>query len=152
MKGRFLASKDLKQLKQLFEQYWGFTEKLDYFFFQTEKGRIYVVSRDLEKLELTDYKINTIGMYFAEFKKEQLRLSIEGSQIIGPKATKNVLELDEEEMRAWMRGEDLDKETGLKDFAIIKHGNDFLGTGKCVEGKVLNFVPKARRLMVADLP
>jgi NOL1/NOP2/fmu family ribosome biogenesis protein len=30
-------------------------------------------------------------------------------------------------------------------FVILKHENDFLGTGKYKNEKILNFVPKARR-------
>jgi len=152
MKGKFLSSKELKQIRQLLDQQWGITEKPDYQFFMTEKGRIYIVSRDIAKLDLSLYRINSVGMYFGELKKELLRLSIEGSQLIGPKAKKNVLELNKDEMKAWLRGEDLDKEVEYRGFVIIKHGTDYIGSGKAVEGKILNFVPKARRLKTADMP
>ena len=49
-----------------------------------------------------------------------------------------------------MKGEDLDKEFNGKGFLIIKHNNDYLGTGKYRDGRILNFVPKTRRLNVSD--
>jgi len=33
---------------------------------------------------------------------------------------------------------------------LIKYKNDFLGTGKIKENKVLNFVPKGRRLNINE--
>ncbi len=151
MKGKFLASKELKPIKQLLDQQWGFTE-VEHAFFKTQKDKLYIISRDIAKLDLSLYRIIQVGMYFGELKKGLLRLSIEGSQLVGPKAKKNVVELDEEEMRAWLRGEDLDKEIDAEGFVIVKHNKDFFGSGKYKEGKILNFVPKSRRLMVADLP
>ncbi|MBI4140217.1 hypothetical protein HY485_00100, partial [Candidatus Woesearchaeota archaeon] len=101
----------------------------------------------VDQIDFSKLRINSIGLYFAEFRNNELRLSIEGSQIIGPKATKNVVELNNDELKQWLRGEDLEKECDENGFVIIKHGNDYLGCGKIKEGKVLNFVPKARRLM-----
>lgn len=89
-------------------------------------------------------------MYIGEFKKGELRLSIEGSQLIGPHAKKNVVELDRNELRQWLRGEDLIKEVKEEGYVIMKSNNDFVGCGRVKEGKILNFVPKARRLLVSD--
>jgi len=33
---------------------------------------------------------------------------------------------------------------------MIKHDNDYLGSGKATKGIILNFVPKTRRLNVSD--
>jgi len=43
-------------------------------------------------------------------------------------------------------GRELNIKTGKRDFLIIKHGDDFLGTGKVSEEKIGNFIPKNRRL------
>ena len=143
----FLTTKELKPILALLKEQWGYEEKLEYAFVLTDKERIYIVNRSIDALDLTKLRINSVGLYFAEFRNNELRLSIEGSQIIGPKATKNVVELDNAELKQWLRGEDLEKQNGAQGFVIIKHGNDYLGCGKCKEGKILNFVPKARRLM-----
>ena len=106
-----------------------------------------MISRDLEKIDTSKIRINNLGLYIAEVKKEQLRLSIEGSQLIGPVATKNVLELDTAQMKKWFKGEDIDVDEEFEGFAILKHGDDFIGSGKYKEGHIINFVPKARRLI-----
>jgi NOL1/NOP2/fmu family ribosome biogenesis protein len=77
---------------------------------------------------------------------EELRLSIEGSQIIGKVAKRNVLELDDDLAKKWMSGEDFEIKTELNGFVIIKNRVDFLGCGRVAKGKLFNYVPKERRV------
>ena len=85
-------------------------------------------------------------MYFCELGKE-IRLSIEGSQLVGPKATKNIAEITEQQAKQWLKGEDLEiKDNHYSGFIIIKHDNYFLGAGKYKENKILNYVGKSRRI------
>ena len=131
----------------LLNEQWGFDKKLDYAFVLTEKERIYLIKRSIDNLDLTKLRINSLGLYFAEFRNNELRLSIEGSQIVGPFATKNFVVINDNELRQWLRGEDLIKECTQTGFVIIKHSEDYLGCGKYKDGTILNFVPKTRRLM-----
>ena len=86
-------------------------------------------------------------MDFCEIDGKGIRLSIEGSQIVGLKAAKNVVDLDEEETKRWFKGEDLEKECkDCSGFVVLRHKNDFLGTGKYTNGKILNYVSKTRRV------
>jgi len=148
-----LASKDKKQLLALIKAQWTADFKPDFVFFRNEKQKIYVIHKDIAKIDLSGARINTVGMYFGEQKKGELRLSIEGSQLIGPLAKKNVVELDEKEAIAWLRGEDLNKEGDWSGFVIVKHNDDYMGSGKYTADKrLLNFVPKARRLISGELP
>jgi len=143
---KILNKKETKRILAMLEKQWGFKEEMDYAFLETEKNKIYIANKEVFDLDLSKVKINSIGMYFAEAVSD-IRLSIEGSQIVGPKADKNVVELDENELKHWMAGEDIDKDTGCTGFVIIRHKDDFFGTGKATaEGKILNFVPKVRRM------
>jgi len=144
-----LNSKETKEIYKKLKDVFGFEEKLDYAFLMNKDGKIYIVNKEIDKIDFTNLRVDAVGMYFAEIKDGELRLSIEGSQLIGPKAGKNVAELSDEEMRKWLRGIDFEKnlENG---FYIMKHGNDFMGTGKCSRGKIYNYVPKARRIMSLD--
>ncbi|MBW3002039.1 hypothetical protein KY338_02650 [Candidatus Woesearchaeota archaeon] len=148
-----LASKDKKQLLALIKKQWEADFKPELVFFINEKQKIYAVHKDIAKIDLSGARINTVGMYFGEQKKGELRLSIEGSQLIGPTAKKNVVELDKEEVLEWLRGVDLHKEGDWSGFVIVTHNDDFMGTGKYTQDKrILNFVPKARRLILGELP
>ncbi|MBW2985934.1 hypothetical protein KY333_01055 [Candidatus Woesearchaeota archaeon] len=148
-----LGSKEKKQLLAVIKKQWDADFKPDLVFFKNEKQKIYAVHKDVAKIDLSGARINSVGMYFGEDKKGELRLSIEGSQLIGPLAKKNVIELDDEESIAWLRGTDLQKEGDWSGFIIIKHNDDYLGTGKyTLDKRLLNFVPKARRLILGELP
>ena len=126
--------------------------KLDNAFLQSEKDKIYIINKEINKVNLEKLRINSMGLYFGVLINNKLRLSIEGSQIIGPKAKKNVLELDNEQVKQWLRGEDilfnnnLINKNELSDFVIIKNNNDFYGCGKTRDNKILNYMPKIRRV------
>lgn len=123
---------------------------------QSSKNKIYLLSRDFAKVDDKKLRIDSAGLYFGEImKNDELRLSIEGSQLIGPMAKKNVVELSDDETSSWLRGEDIEKELKTEGFVILKNKNketgkyDFLGSGKykTEEKKILNYVPKTRRVL-----
>jgi len=143
---KILNKKEIKSILELIKNQWGASADMDYAFLKTDKGKIYVVNSDISKLELGKLRINSIGLYFAEIRDGGIRLSIEGSQIIGPKSKKSVLELNDNEAKEWMRGNDLEMKGDFSGFLIIKHKEDFLGCGKYANGKILNYIGKARRV------
>lgn len=90
--------------------------------------------------------VERIGVYFAKIVNEEIRLSIEGVQILKDQINKNILKINDEQAERWMKGQELDIKTGKRGFLIIKNNEDFLGCGKASEEKVGNFIPKTRRL------
>ena len=143
---KILNKNEIKAILELIKNQWGASADMTYAFLKTDKGKIYVVNSDISRLELGKLRINSIGLYFAEIRDGGIRLSIEGSQIIGPKSKKSVLELNDNEAKEWMRGNDLEMKGDFSGFLIIKHKEDFLGCGKYANGKILNYIGKARRV------
>ncbi len=149
-KWKVLNSKEVRALADMVKQQWGcglsgLSESCG--FLEGKTGDIFLISRDIERLDLERLRIDSLGLYFGEQKNSELRLSIEGSQLIGKAATKNVVEIDDAEFKDWIRGNDLEKSpSDCSGFVIIRHNSDFIGCGRCKEGKILNFVPKARRV------
>ena len=147
MELKALNGKEIKKVLAMVEEQWGAKLKLDYAFLQSAKNRIFLINREISRIDISKLRINAMGMYFCEIADKGIRLSIEGSQIVGPSASKNVLVLNDHEAKLWLKGEDLEKEgIGLKGFVLIKHNGDFLGSAKVVTGKILNFVGKTRRI------
>ena len=146
---RALSVRDLKPVLKLFEDQWGCVPDFSWAWYQSSKNDLFIVSKDIVKVDAQKLKINSVGLYLGEMKDWKLRLSIEGSQLIGPIAKKNVVELNKDEREKWLRGEDLEKPVKEEGFVIMKAGNDFVGCGRVKEGRILNFVPKARRLLVS---
>jgi NOL1/NOP2/fmu family ribosome biogenesis protein len=137
-----------KLLKKLNEQF-GIKE-IPWEIARLGKERIILFSGDIsekEIFELDDFaRIEGIGLYFAKEQNEEIRLSIEGSQLLKNQIPKNIFELDEKQAEQWMLGQELNIKTGKKGFLIMKFKDDFFGTGKASENKISNFVPKSRRL------
>ena len=144
----YMGSRELKEFFKLIEKQYGKTPALfEKLAFIRGKERIFAISRDVELIDMKNLRVNSLGLYIAEVKNGQLRLSIEGAQLIGPDATKNVYELSEEQLKEWFKGNDIKIEGVYDGFVILKNGTDYVGSGKYKEGLIMNFVPKARRLL-----
>ena len=141
-----MNSKDTKQVYALLNKQFGFEKKLDYAFFKNEKNKVFIINKDIKDIHMDKLRVNSLGMYFCEFPfPNQIRLSIEGSQLIGNDCTTNIAELNEEEIQEWRKGYDLQKSVP-EGFVIIKHKNNFYGCGKATKEKILNYFPKTRRI------
>lgn len=146
-------SKEVKLFRERVEEQWGCEWEPDGALIANTKGDVFLVTRDLAKIAWEKLRISSVGLYIAEYRYEEgrIRLSIEGSQLIGPLAKKNVVDVDKDEAMRWMKGHDLDvQERSAKEpfqgHVIVRCGKDFMGTGAYKDGKLLNHVPKARRL------
>jgi len=157
---RTLSSKERKKvLEKLHEQFGCDTEFLKKYvwLFKEQKAKYYIATEDVLALDLAALPVETLGLYVcSELKNGEMRLSIEGSQLIGPSCTKNILELDDGEFKLWIRGHDIEKETALTGFLVVKHRDDFVGSGKPVldekTGRILvhNYIPKTRYVRSED--
>ena len=146
---KILNSREIKEIYRMIESQWGAKIKLDCGFLRNSRNRVFIVSKDLSKIDMSKLRLNSIGLYFCDIDNKGISLSIEGSHIIGEKANKNIVEINEEETKKWFKGEDLEKECKeCKGFVILKNKNDFLGTGKYSNGKIMNYVGKSRRLNI----
>ncbi|MBC8444307.1 hypothetical protein H8D83_01845 [Candidatus Woesearchaeota archaeon] len=147
---KILNNKEIKKITEILKQQFGFKEKLDYVFLMNQRNRLYLINKDLAKLNLETLRIDSIGLYFGEYRRDEVRLSIEGGQMIGKKVTKNIIELNDREAEEWLTGQDIHKKSNVSGFVILKHKEDILGCGRYKEEKILNYVPKERRLRVVS--
>jgi NOL1/NOP2/fmu family ribosome biogenesis protein len=143
---RVLNSKEKKRLLNLINEQFECDFDLDYEVFMNNRNRIFLLSKDFSKIEISKLRINSLGLYFGEVSEKEIRLSLDGSFIIGKTAKRNVVSLDDEQARKWMAGEDIAVDSTLSGFVIIKNNDDFLGCGKISNGKLYNYVPKERRV------
>ncbi|MEM3373672.1 MAG: hypothetical protein QXE31_00475 [Candidatus Woesearchaeota archaeon] len=146
---RILNSKEKKELlNKIKEQFDSNLSDLDqYIFLINPKNKIFIISNDFSKIDIKELRINSLGLYLGEIYNNELRLSIEGSQIIGKSAKKNILELNNELAEQWLKGLDIDLNQDYKNsFYLIKNNNNFIGCGKIINKKLFNYVPKERRI------
>lgn len=131
---------------ELFETY-GFETPNNWEFRELGKNRVWLLSKKVSEFNTNDYNVESEGLYFAYFDKNRLRLSPEGAQLIGETASKNVLELNEDESEKIIRGFDIEKNTGLEaEYVILKTSKGILGVGKNKKSKVLCQFRKNRRI------
>lgn len=94
--------------------------------------------------------IERVGIYFAKEQNNEVRLTIDGVHLLQNQITKNILEINEKQLQEWLHGNELNLDTNLRGFVVIKCENDFVGTGKASQGKITNFIPKNRRLKLKN--
>jgi NOL1/NOP2/fmu family ribosome biogenesis protein len=146
-----LNAKEIKAIREKLDIEFGFSDELPYHFILNTKNNLYIIDRSLQEDHIKNLRIDTIGLYFGELYNNELRLSIEGSQIIGPKAKKNILDISDEEVTQWMKGDDIELGTDAPaGFVLIKNKDDYLGCGKIIQGKLRSFISKARKLKVVN--
>lgn len=141
------------------------------------KDRLRIFTGNLSEREINFLaslvRIETVGLYFAfvknqrmvfdrarnssefrHFKEQEFRVGFD-SCFLFKEAKKNVFELNEEQARKWLAGEDLnldleniDKNNFTSNFVFLRYKEDVVGCGKFVpsQNKILNFVPKERRI------
>ena len=141
-----LNSKEIKKILSLLEKQFGFNSKLDYVFLRNNENKIFLINRDIERIDLDRLRINNIGLYFGKIEHDMIRLSIEGSQLIADRCNKNIIILDNEQMKEYFKGENIKIDSELKGFVILKNKEDIIGCGKINNNLLLNFMPKERRI------
>ena len=147
-----LNTRDIKKIKEAVIREFGYFPEEEYAFIQNENNKLYIVSKDIAKINLKNLIIDRVGLYFAEVKNTQVRLSKEGAQLLAEAARKkkieltNVVELTAEETKAYFHGEDLPKELGTENrLILLSYNHNILGCAKYKEQKILNFLPKIHR-------
>ena len=142
---KILNSKEKKiLLKQIQEKFKTSKLDLNYIFLKNNEGKVFLLSNYFKNLDTKNLRINSLGLYFANISKD-VRLTIEGSQLIGNKA-KNILEINDKQLKEWLKGYDIEIDKKLNGFVIIKNNNDFYGCGFYKDKKILNYIPKERRI------
>ncbi len=177
---RFLNSKEIKKIKEQIIKQFGFfpeyriamsNEKADagvkndaghgdkqeyafrqeYAFLLNEKEKLFIVNKDVEQVNLRNLKLDRLGLYFADMKNEQIRLSKEGAQFLALKAgeqgkrqeLKNAVELNKEEVHDYFAGRELEKDLGKENrLVLLEFEGDVFCCTQYKEGKILNFMPK----------
>jgi NOL1/NOP2/fmu family ribosome biogenesis protein len=141
---KILNKKQIKNILNELKEYYGIKElKIDYAFLQNNKDKLYIISKDFDNIT-TNMRINGLGLYFLN-NSRGLRLSIEGSQIVGKNATDHIHKLNNKDIKLWLNGQDLDCKD-LYGYYLIKNKKDFYGVGYAKDGRMKNFIPKYRRI------
>lgn len=139
---RIVTEKERELIIAILRKWFGISE--DIF-----KGKRVMISRG-GRIYLSGCVFNGItepyymGLYIGQLEKDGIRLSVEGAEFVERHASKGILEICEEEMQAWMMGKDLEKD--VRGYVIIRCNHYVLGCGKGTGKRIINFLPRTRRI------
>ncbi|MEK6969985.1 MAG: hypothetical protein AABW48_06165 [Nanoarchaeota archaeon] len=146
---KILNNHEVKKIKEIILRDYGYFPEENYAYLLSEKEKIFLVNKDVARIDLEKLRIDRVGLCFAEMKDGKIRLSKEGAQLLaqqGLEKLKNVVELTAAELKKYFLGEDLPKELGEESkFVLLKYKNDILGCAKYKEKNIINFLPKIHR-------
>jgi NOL1/NOP2/fmu family ribosome biogenesis protein len=144
--------KIVDDLKEMYE----FLGAIEGALLMNKEKKIFLITPDIAKISRDqdkELRLDAAGLYIGKIEVNGIRLSMEGSQLIGPYSKKHVLEIDEEHLEHWVKGEDFtlsekeQKKTGNEEgFFIIKFNNDYIGCGQIKNNNLRSLVSKERRL------
>ncbi len=147
-----LNTREVKKIKEHLQRQFGYALREDYAYLQSEKDKIFIINKDVAKIDLKKVIVDKLGLYFAELRNEEVRLSKEGAQLLGREAAENdqklnnVVSLTAEEAKLYFQGVDLVKDLGQgSKLVLIGYGGEIIGCSRYKDGKVLNFLPKIHR-------
>jgi len=156
-----LNTREKKKILDELKELYGFAGKLEGALLMNTQSKLFLMSNYVELMgrkEEKEVRIDAAGLYIGRIEeKGGIRLSMEGSQLVGPKASKHVLIIDEAHLVNWVKGEDFTlseeekKQVGEEHgFFIIKFEKDFIGCSQVKNDNVRSLVSKERRLKVLN--
>lgn len=138
------------QVWQLLKKQFGIPKLTGYRFLKSGQKRIRLISEAafnlLSKLPYT----GTTGLYIGEYSPNAFRLSMDGAQLLGHRATKQKVKLTDAQAQQWLQGESINYEDKQRGYVIVAYNNIILGCGSLSKGLLRSFVPKIRRLKTSD--
>ena len=123
--------------------------------FEIRKERVFVFKKNLkpfwEELKKKNIRVNPLGIYFGKIKNnEKIQLSIEGAQIVGKNAKKNVFEInDYNELYEFLLGKPIELRNVEKhNFPILKYKELVICAASSRENEIISIFPKVARKMI----
>jgi NOL1/NOP2/fmu family ribosome biogenesis protein len=147
-----LKSRERKPLLKAICEAYGCSDIFSEFtVFKTSKEeKIWIAPKEVFDMNVERLRPQSVGLYVGRIDRGVVRPSIEGAQIIGKTATKNIAEIDKERLWDFLRGFDVEasklidaKENG---YVLVKYNTDILGVSKLIGNTLQNVLPKSRKL------
>lgn len=146
---KILTQREKKEIEKALNENFGI-EKIPGALIKKGEEKIFLFQGDLTSQEVREIEditpIEVIGVYFAKEQEGEVRLSIEGTYLMKDQISKNIFDMTDQQEEDWIRGRELNIQTGKRGYLAMRYKGDFLGCGKASAEKISNFVPKTRRL------
>ena len=148
-----LGKEDIDRLQGILDKNFGGEFDLkNYGVMLGSEERIWIASKDVFLFEFGRLPVNSVGINFGKMKRnEKFRLTIEGAQMVGRTAERNIAKVKDEDAEKFLRGEDIIAIENVKcdehNFVLVKTlSGRIIGSAMIAEGLLKNFLPKSRRI------
>lgn len=143
----FIKSSEKKEMITELKENFGI-EDLPYLLIESGKEKIRGFTGSLSKEEIIQFGeiayVEGVGIYLLK-KEEALRMGFDATQLLSAQITKNIIDISEEQAMQWLRGHDIEIQSP-RGVVVVRYQGDFLGCGKSTGERIVNHVPKERRL------
>lgn len=144
----FASEAERREILDYFSLRFGIPEKAFEGFCFLKGGRKIWVVRDHPELEriLQEMKAESAGIPLLRTKASTWKPTTSGLQVFGHHATRNVVELGEEDLPLFLGGKTMEAPSFLEPgFAVIRWRGKVLGCAACGKGKIRSQIPRKRR-------
>jgi NOL1/NOP2/fmu family ribosome biogenesis protein len=148
-----LNSREKKRIVGMLREAYGCEDVFSKFalLMSEEKEKIWIANPELFTPDLSGLNVTNIGLYFGRMDKDKIRLSREGSQMVGKTANRNIAEVDNLEL---IKGENV-KAVATNDcdegeYVLVKYKEDFIGIARYKNGLLENVAPRGRKMRIED--
>ncbi|MFH1834810.1 MAG: hypothetical protein ABH851_01325 [Methanobacteriota archaeon] len=117
--------------------------KGEYLYRETKGGVKYFLYTGCENPGLD---VEWTGLHIGTLVEGVFQPTIEGAQLLGPSAGKNVVSVSREEAEKLMSGEEIMVENSVEGVVLLEVEELFFGAGKSEKGKIKQFITKSRLL------
>ncbi|MEM5836132.1 MAG: hypothetical protein QW040_04100 [Candidatus Aenigmatarchaeota archaeon] len=153
MQVKEMSEEEIEHLENLLEKNYGVEIDFEGKLFKTSVEKIWIASKEVFELDSSKLRVNALGLYLGKLKRnEKIQLSVEGAQLVGEKAKKNIAIINEENLEKYLQGFDFSAHKLINceknNFVLLKFREDFVGTGILRENYIENILPKARRIFI----
>lgn len=157
---KIIYSTDKKRILEKLNKY--NINNLNFTLIETGKEKIRGYTGDLtpDELKKLNKKVPILlaGIYLFHEYPDDIRISVDAAHILREqiKDSTEVIELNKEQLEGWFKGQDIEIfklkelnpniEKQERTFKLIKYNNEFIGSGKLTFERLVNYLPKERRI------
>ena len=146
---KFIEKSEKREIISKLEEQYGISE-LPYLLIMIGKEKIRAYSGSLSKVEIMQLgksvNIELIGIYLMKIEKDGIRLSHDATSLLKDRITKNILDINDEQAKEWLKGDDIFTDNKNFGYFVLRNKGNLIGCGKLSQGRIVNFVPKERRI------
>jgi len=145
---KILKSSEKKKIMKKLDEQFGI-KNFPYLLLKFGKEKLRIYSGNLSREELMkfdkEFRVETVGMYFAIESNEEIRLSFDAVSLLRDEIKKNIIDINDKQAKEWMIGRDLDIKYNST-FVVLRNNEMLIGCGKSNGERIINYIPKERRV------